>query len=311
MLSLGMSRLRLFHILVCAVSLSRAFALSGEPGGHTDRGISTVNNRGPLAGPPTVQAADSALTSPRWWSRIYGALFYNTRWDGWFIQSYLQQGCGIVPDNSLSLYGIAWLTSDTRSRGAGPAPVIISDNALILGVGIRYRPVHAFWVDVQEGLAMDLIDRVGSTTRGDFRAVATAGTGAYPEFLVHPGLQSPMSLLADFFISTGYYSRYKNGIGYAQGRLGVRAAEISRAFMDVYLRFDAAFDTEGEFYNNLFEAGPGFRFTPDPEWGLFLMVEYHHGIYADYTTPMKTERELFYPRSYNTVRFLLVFDRDF
>jgi len=267
---------------------------------------------GPLAVSSAPQEGAPSEVSPRSWSHLYGALFYDTRWAGWFVQSYYQKGYGLVDDNSLSAYGIAWLTADTRSSGAGPAPVIISDNALVLGVGLRYRPVRAFWIDVQEGVAVDLVDRAGASgTRGDFRAIATAGTGTYPEFNVHEEPASPLTLMADFFLSAGYYSRYKNGIGYAQGRLGARALEISRAFMDVYLRFDMALDTEGKFYNNLFEVGPGLRFTPDPDWGLFLMVEAHHGIYADYTSAMKTDREAFYPATYNTVRFLLVFDREF
>jgi len=312
MISPGPSRVaRLLTMVGLIISCSSA-AIAGVRAGHPDFGLTSSRIAGPLAVSNPVQTGDVVSASSPWWSHLYGAVFYDTRWKGWFIQSYYQHGYGLSAGNVLSLYGIAAMTADTRSSGAGPAPVIISDNVLVLGAGLRYRPVHGFWIDVQQGVAIDLIDRNGdSGTRGDFRAVATAGTGIYPEFLVHDGLKSPLSLLADFFISAGYYSRYKNGIGYAQGRIGVRAAEFSRAFMDVYLRADAVFDTEGKFYNNLFEIGPGLRLTPDPEWGLFLMVEYHHGMYADYTAAMTLEREAFYPPTYNTVRFLLVLDREF
>jgi hypothetical protein len=307
--------LRVKWLLIATGVLVSCSTGAGNGAGHPGSGDALpriVGPLSPLSPLSPVQAADTLAPSTRWWSHLYGAAFYDTRWKGCFIQSYAQQGYGLVPGNALSVYGIGWLTADTRSTGAGPAPVIISDNVLVVGAGLRYRPLQGFWIDVQEGIAIDLIDRNGvSGTRGDFRAVATAGTGIYPEFLVHDGLKSPMSLLADFFISAGYYSRYKNGIGYAQGRLGVRAAEISRAFMDIYLRADAALDTEGKFYNNLFEIGPGLRMTPDPEWGLFFMVEYHHGIYADYTSAMTAEREAFYPSTYNTVRFLIVLDREF
>ena len=74
---------------------------------------------------------------------------------------------------------------------------------------------------------------------------------------------------------------------------------------------EVAFDTEGKFYNNLFEFGPGFRITPNADWGLFLMVEYHRGRYADYTAEMRSAREIYYGPFYNSVRFFLVLDRDF
>ncbi len=117
--------------------------------------------------------------------------------------------------------------------------------------------------------------------------------------------------MVDCFGSSGYYSRYENMITYLQGRLGLRVAEISRMFMDLYLRGDAVFDSDGEFYNNLFEIGPGLRFTPDPEWGLFVMVEYRRGFYADYTDAMREARALYYPAQYDAVRFILVLDREF
>ncbi|HLF14506.1 MAG TPA: hypothetical protein VI932_06430 [Bacteroidota bacterium] len=257
------------------------------------------------------QGEPAGVSSP-WWTRLYGAAFYDTRWDGWFLQSYVQEGYDLLPGKLLSAYGIAWMTADTRSSGSGPAPTIISDNILLMAAGIRYRPSPYFWIDAQEGVAFDLIERNGSTaTRGDFRLVATGGTGIYPEFLVHDDFRSPLTLMADCFLSSGYYSRYDNVITYAQGRLGGRVAEVSRAFLDVYLRGDAAFDTDGEFYNNLFEIGPGLRFTPDPDWGLFLLVEYHHGFYAGYTDAMRQRRALFYPAQYDAVRFFLVLDREF
>lgn len=263
-------------------------------------------------GPATVQGAEIQPVVSRWWTRLYGAGFYDTRWNGWFLQSYLQQGYDLVPDRRLSLYGIAWLTGDSRSSGAGPAPAIISDNLLLLGAGLRYRPAPWLWFDAQQGVAFDLVERNGAkATRGDFRFTATGGAGIYPDFLVHDHFASPLTPMADFFLSSGYYSRYKNVITYAQGRLGVRVAEVSRTFMDLYLRGDVAFDSEGAFYNNLFEIGPGIRFTPNPDWGLFLLVEYRRGYYADYTSAMKQARAVFYPAQYDALRVFLVLDREF
>ncbi len=287
---------------------------SGEPDPATSPGLGSLSRHTAptLSDLSPLQEGETDMAQSRWWSRFYGAGLYDTRWEGWFIQSFFQQGYDLMPDRVLSLYGIGWLTADTRSTGAGPAPTIISDNVLILGVGLRYRPSRFFWIDAQEGIGIDLIERSGmSTTRNDFRLVATGGTGIYPEFRVHDDLQAPLTLMADCFGSSGYYSRYENMITYLQGRLGLRAGEVSRMFLDVYLRGDAVFDTDGEFYNNLFEIGPGLRFTPDPEWGLFLMVEYRRGFYADYTEVMSQTRALYYPAQYNAVRFIVVLDREF
>lgn len=256
--------------------------------------------------------AQQGAEVPRWWTRIDGAGFYDTRWEGWFLQAYAQRGYDLLPDGLLSAYGIAWISADSRSESSGPAPTIISDNLFIAGAGLRFKPAGFFWIDARDGLAFDLVERQGkSSPRNDFRLVATAGTGIYPPFLVHDHLSSPLSLMTDFFISSGYYSRYTNYITYAQARVGLRVAEVSRAFADVYLRGDAAFDSDGEFYNNVFEFGPGVRITPDASSGLFLMVEYHRGRYADFTTGMRNAREAFYGPFYDSVRFLLVFSRDF
>lgn len=249
------------------------------------------------------------MAPSRWWTRFYGTGFYDTRWDGWFLHSYLQQGYDLVPDRRLSLYGIAWLSGDSRSSGSGPAPAIISDNLLLLGAGLRYRPAPWIWFDLQEGLAFDLVDRGGSkAVRGDFRLIATGGTGIYPDFQVHDDVRAPLGLMADVFFSAGYYSRYRDGIGYLQGRVGARVFEVSRSFLDLYLRGDAAFDTDDRFYHNLYEIGPGLRFTPDPAWGLFFLAEYRRGFYADRTEEMRARRALFYPAQYDAVRLYLVLD---
>lgn len=297
-------------LITFVIGAGTVSAGEGKPGlGVVSPGMPGVG----LARPPApVQGDEELSTASRWWTRLYGAGFYDTRWNGWFLQSYLQQGYDLVPDRRLSFYGIAWLTGDSRSSGAGPAPAIISDNLLLLGAGLRYRPVRWLWFDAQQGVAFDLVERNGAkATRGDFRFSATGGAGIYPDFLVHDHLASPLTPMADFFLSSGYYSRYKNVITYAQGRLGVRVTEVSRSFMDVYLRGDVAFDSEGAFYNNLLEIGPGLRFTPNPDWGLFLLVEYRRGYYADYTDAMKQVRAAFYPAQYDAVRFFLVLDREF
>ena len=281
----------------------------------TSGALSAGGTSGPMGSGGATQAAtpeEPAVTGSPWWTRLYAAGFYDTRWNGWFLQSYAQQGYDLSADRKFSLYGIGSLTTDSRSTGGGTLPVIISDNLFLLGAGLRYKPAPWVWFDAQEGVAFDLVERNGSKeVRNDLRLMATGGSGIYPEFRVHDDPRSPLSLMADCFASAGYYSRYKNFIGYLQGRVGARAMEVSTTFLDVYLRGDLALDANGDFYNNVYEIGPGLRFTPNPDWGLFLMVEYRSGHYADYNDSMRLERERYYPASYDAWRFFLVFDRTF
>jgi hypothetical protein len=297
----GMPPLRTLPAILLGFTLiTSAVRAEQPPGNHGPDTLSAASGAG---------AADAAS---RWWTKAYAAGFYDTRWNGWFLQSYAQRGYDLSTNGKFSAYGIGWLTADSRSLGTGTLPVIISDNLFLLGAGLRFKPASWFWIDAQEGVAFDLIEQNGSkAVRNDFRLLATGGSGIYPEFRVHDDVRAPLSLMADCFVSAGYYSRYKNFIAYVQGRIGARALEVSRMFVDVYLRGDLALDANGDFYNNVYEIGPGLRFTPDPDWGLFLMAEYRRGGYANYSDAMQQEREKYYPATYDAFRFFLVFDRIF
>jgi hypothetical protein len=300
----GTLRTLFIGILLAVPALSAALA----PGGGPD----SIAARDSVAGVQDETVAGTPNAASRWWTRVYAAGFYDTRWNGWFLQAYGQHAYDLSEDRRVSLYGIGWLTTDSRSTGAGTLPVIISDNVFILGAGLRFKPAPWVWFDVQEGVAVDLVERDGvDDVRHDFRLLATGGGGIYPDLRVHDDVQAPLTLMADAFGSAGFYSRYENSIAYLQGRLGARALEYSRMFVDVYLRGDLAFDANGDYYNNIYEIGPGLRFTPDPDWGLFLMVEYRSGHYANFTEAMQLEREQFYPPTYDAWRFFLVFDRTF
>ena len=116
---------------------------------------------------------------------------------------------------------------------------------------------------------------------------------------------------ADMYSSFGYYSRYKDGIGYLQGRAGLRAVEVCHTALDAYLRGDYVFDTEKEFYNNLVEGGVGINLIPDVDWGLNFMAEYHRGTYLNVSAAAEAQRAASYGQSYNSFRFYLIFEKTF
>ena len=258
-----------------------------------------------------LAAASTGPGLSRRYNRFYADPYYDTRWDDFFVHFNFQSGYHLTEDQKATVYGVLALSTDSRSS-SGAVPQIISDNSLILGAGIRFKPFYGFSVFVQDGVAFDLI-RHGAEgdPKNDFRAVAIYGNGIYAPFNVHPEVKSPMHPFADVYSSFGYYSRYKNAIGSIQGRAGLRMLEVSHSALDVYLRGDLVFDTEKEFYNNLVEEGVGVNFTPHMEWGLNIVAEYHRGHYLNVSSTAEQQRAALYDQSYNSVRFYLIFEKTF
>jgi hypothetical protein len=258
-----------------------------------------------------LAGASSSPALSRRYNRFYADPYYDTRWDDFFIHFNFQSGYHLTEDQNVTAYGVLSLSTDTRSS-SGAVPQIISDNSLLLGAGIRFKPFYGFSVFVQDGVAFDLI-RHGpeGDPKNDFRAVAIYGNGIYAPFNVHPEAKSPMYPFADVYSSFGYYSRYKNAIGNIQGRAGLRVLEVSHSALDLYLRGDFVFDTEKEFYNNLVEEGVGMSFTPHMDWGLNIVTEYHRGHYINVSSIAEQQRAALYDQSYNSVRFYLIFEKTF
>lgn len=255
-------------------------------------------------------SVSGSLDTGRSWTHAYAAPYYDTRWEALFFQAHLMHGRYLTADHAVSLYGGAMLSADTKSSGSGLAPIIISDNTFILGAGIRLKPFYGFMVDVQQGIAFDLLS--ARDPQGDFRGVATYGNGIYPVNRFHNDPVMPWTPYVDLYSSMGYYSRYQNSIGYAQLKGGFRALASKRTTVDMYARLDLAVDTDKEFYNNIAEYGAGVRVTPNFDWGLYLDVEYHHGMYLDGSDAAKLARMAGgYNTQYNSVRLFLILERTF
>ena len=299
------------------IKLQRAYLLTSL--GRTDDAKILLRQLGDSPLPELKETASRELAAlppgsepSRHWYHVYGATYYDTRWKALFYQGHVQRGYDLSRDGRWSIYGKASVSGDNKSQGVGLAPLVISDNSFLIAAGVRYKPLPGLMIDVQEGLAIDLIDKgAGRTSRGDFRAVANYGAGIYAPFMVHDSAAFPMAPFADVYASAGYYSRYKNGICYAQARAGLHALEVSHTSVDVYARLDLVGDTERKFYNNLVEIGGGVRITPNIDWGLSLIGEYHRGFYTGVSDAATAERALLYGAAYNSVRLFVIFDRVF
>lgn len=240
-----------------------------------------------------------------WWGKIYAAPYYDHRFENTILSGSLHIGYALESRKQISLFGMVSATRDTRSTG-GAIPVIFSDSYALAAGGIRVQPLTGFTADLQAGVAVNLIDKEGEKrTREDFRALLFYGAGLFPDLTVPDHVRFPFTPLADAYASAGYYSRYKNTIGYTQARIGVRALEWGYSIADLYLRGDFGWDTEREFYNNIAEVSIGGRWTPYWPLGLSVLAEYHRGKYWDNGIPTGT-----FDRYYSSFRVFLVFDKN-
>lgn len=258
-----------------------------------------------------LDALTSKREPSRSWVRLYADPYYDSRWQSTFIHVAMQDGYDLTEDRKLSLYATLSLSTDTKSS-VGLVPTVISDNTLLLGVGLRAKPFYGLSLIVQEGFVSYLLQRsTRSGVSNDFRAVMTYGNGIYPGFSIHDEARFPFAPLADLYSSFGYYSRYKNGIGYVQAKAGARVLEVSHTAMDLYARGDYVLDTQREFYNNIVEGGGGARLIPWVGLGLELVAEFHRGRYLDVSHQAALQRAGLYEQYYSSWRFRLIFEHTF
>jgi hypothetical protein len=256
-------------------------------------------------------ASPDNLSASRFWTRIYADPYFDTRWNSTFINVNFQDGYYFADDQKVGGYGVIALSTDTRSSGAG-VPVIISDNSLLVGAGIRVNPFPGFSAIVQEGAVFDLIQSGSSgDVKNDFRIVATYANGIYAPFNLHRDVKLPFASFVDGYSSLGYYSRYKNVIGSFQLKGGLRALEVSRTVVDVYALGNIVRDSEQEFYNNILEGGIGIQCTPNMNWGLHVLGEYRRGNYLNVSDKTRQARSGLYNQSYDSFRLMVILEHFF
>jgi hypothetical protein len=241
-----------------------------------------------------------------WWGRVGGDPYYDSRFSNTVFRFWMLGGRYLTDSPRLSVYAVGLFTRDTRSSG-GAVPVIYSDSYSLLGGGLRLQPFPGTTIDLQGGLAIDLIDRPGNTElRGDLRLLASYGWGLYPV----PESPERFAFCFKPFVEAmgmgGYYSRYQNVLGFGHAKGGARVVEWWRSYAELYLRADLVADTQRAFYNNIIEGSVGLRFVPDFAWGLQLLAEYHRGMYWD--TSLSTSP---YERWYSSGRLYIVIDQPF
>jgi tetratricopeptide (TPR) repeat protein len=242
-----------------------------------------------------------------WWGDVYAAPYYDSRFKAGFGLLQVREGYYLSDVKSFSLFSSLRISGDTKSRSVTSArpSELFSDNALILGVGVRIAPFYGFITEIQSGIGVDLIDKgTNKKVKEDFRAVLTYGNGIYPTLATPGKMKFTFKPLADIYASFGYYSRYHNGIGYDAGRAGARLIEWETSALDVYGRLDVVRDTKRKYYNNILEWGGGVRIIPDYSFGLSILAEYHRGRYYPVINSTLATGQY-----YNSFRLFIIFER--
>lgn len=241
-----------------------------------------------------------------WWTHIYGAPYYDSRWESIFGFFNIKHGFYLTNDEKVSLIGIIRFSGDNKSEG-GRSPKIFSDNAIVTSIGLNYNPITGIELEVSKGIAYELIKRnTQPKIKGDFRTVITYSFGWYAGWSSLKGFQTLFEPFSDFYFSTGYYSRYQNVIGYLNGKGGIRLFSLYHTHFDIYGRINLVGDSEKEFYNNIIEGGPCARVILYPEWGLQIAGEYYLGRYLNISSSNRAA-----VRSYRSFRLFLIFDKFF
>ena len=207
-------------------------------------------------------------------SDVYASAIYQSRFSDLILSGIARTGRVLDRSSQLTAYASARATRDTRSTG-GAQPVIYSDNVAIAAAGLRVRPGSGpFALYAEAGPAFSLTSGTSQGTRFDVRA-----GGYYADSYRTWDATSVGDFVNDSYADASYYSRYEDGILYAQLRPGVRVARGPDAALDVVSRVFLAADTRGDFYNNLAEGGGGLRLATRPSIGVSVYAEAVFGSY--------------------------------
>lgn len=254
-----------------------------------------------------VLGADERLQKYPWWGEVYISPYYDSRFKSIFSFLQIREGYSLFSNKLVSVYGSLDVSGDTKSKSGNTEqpPIIFSDNAAIVGLGLVSNPLAGLRIFVQGGVGIDLIKRGNSSrVKEDFRALITYGNGLYPEISTPAVVRFGFKPFADVYGSFGYYSRYSNFIGFSTAKAGGRIVEWKKSALDIYARLDVTRDTKKQFYNNLVEWGGGVRIIPHHTFGLSFLAEFHRGTY------WKVGNEpIPYSSYYNSYRLFIIFGR--
>jgi len=199
---------------------------------------------------------------------------FSTRWRDQFgyaqVKTEIRTGLPIRPYLSLRFVG------DTRETIGktipGVAPQYLSENAFIVGAGLRTIPWRGVTGWFEAGSSMSyLTGHMLPDYRGGISAARSVGRGLGGE---------GSGAFADSTLDAIFVSRFgDDSLVYSQSRfgytLGPRAVRVQ-----LYWNANATIDTRRQYWANFLETGPGLRFRAD--WmppGMYVTTSLLRGVY--------------------------------
>lgn len=237
------------------------------------------------------------------WGEMYVSGDYHERFDTLIGSGFIREGTYVPHARWLQPYVGAKFSADTKS-GVGSQQTIIADNSISFVGGVRAQlfPTEYLFLYVEGGINKDLLDRrhdgdwawdyqagiYGFKSWGPgvvFKDYASTNALGEAESTKCPFAYDPM-WRGDWFVDAGadfsYYDRYESWLGYAQAHEGFRLLQFGpKMALDAYLVENIAWDVDGNYFDNLFEIGPGARLIWEPRrnWQVVLKTEWVEGFY--------------------------------
>ncbi|MFN7097099.1 MAG: tetratricopeptide repeat protein, partial [Gammaproteobacteria bacterium] len=225
------------------------------------------------------------LPSPFFFDLYYAPIFFS-RFALIVNPVIARAGITLNQKHNAQLYLIYRWTRDNRS-GVGQISTIYQDDTAITSIGGNIQPFVKIPLVIfaQVGKAYNLLN-IHPRWRNDVRAGAIFYDqwGAQPIF--SPTLDFPFAWISTLYSNVGYYSRYENDV-IADSRLreGFRVLRYHPSAIDVYLDEHLILDSQQQFYNNIFEIGPGIVFYPSNRYNVDLRLESLRGYYLPVNSP--------------------------
>jgi tetratricopeptide (TPR) repeat protein len=241
------------------------------------------NNQNPrVSDQATAALAEINRQSALWFGTVYFAPFYESRFANEINPISLK--IGLKATRYVEPYLGMRFTRDIRST-SGTLPVIYSDNSDVFSVGLQ-SPVlgHGVNLYAEAGTAVSLLSQpVHGRAVPDYRA----GINWYKPWgtaMADAVKESPrrVSLTGNAYSDISFYSRYnENVIGYLQVREGINLPTTHIIPMQLLAAINVVRDSNGDFYNNVVEAGPAVRIAPFRRLlSLQFEADYLRGVYT-------------------------------
>jgi hypothetical protein len=245
----------------------------------------------------------------RWnWGEMYAQGVTFSRYNDLVGSGFIRDGTYVPGARWLQPYVGMLFSKDTQS-GSGtfqgqPRETIIEDNSLSFVGGVRAQlfPTEYLFLYAQGGINMDWLDQ---RNNGDWAWDYQVGVYGFKSY--GPGVVlkdysistnaagmtitnncsvSPVVWRGDWFVDGAadfsYYHRFNSWLGYSQAHEGFRLLQFgSDVGLDAYMVENLDWDAKGNYFDNLFEYGPGARilWTPRRNWQVTLRAEWLEGYY--------------------------------